>query len=137
MAKAWHAFNAESASAELLPFAPQQRGHRVADWRKRISDHIAYALLVYTGLQIFITIGALREHNATLLPYLALVVLVAAVIPACRYVERRWSRLSDVEAVDPARAAAFRRDRALVWAVAIGLPLVMTGLFQLLMLAFV
>jgi hypothetical protein len=51
------------------------------DWRKRISDHIAYALLVYTGLQIFVTIAALREGSASVLPGLALVVLVAGIIP--------------------------------------------------------
>jgi hypothetical protein len=59
------------------------------DWRRKISDHIAYALLVYTSFQIFLTMTALRLSAGSLLPYLALVVLVA-VIPACRRVERRW-----------------------------------------------
>jgi hypothetical protein len=98
------------------------------DWRKRISDHIAYALLVYTGLQIFVTIAALREGSASVLPGLALVVLVAGIIPACRQMERRWTRLSDAEAVDPARAPAFYRDRALRGG-AIGLPFIVTGAF--------
>ncbi|NBC88960.1 MAG: hypothetical protein GVX90_05645, partial [Alphaproteobacteria bacterium] len=46
------------------------------DWRKAMSDHVAYALLVYTGLQIFMTVKALNEGGSGLLPYAALVILV-------------------------------------------------------------
>lgn len=109
---------------------------RPVDWRKRMSDHIAYALLVYTALQIFVTMGALRGEGASLLPYLALIVLVAAIIPACRRFERRWNRLSDAQATDPSLAACFRRDRTLLWALAIGLPFVLTGMFKGLALLF-
>ena len=62
---------------------------RLLDWRKRMSDNIAYALLVYTGMQIFVTVQALKLEGMSILPYLALVVLVAAIIPACRAFERR------------------------------------------------
>lgn len=65
------------------------------DWRRRMSDHIAYALLVNTALQIFVTMGALKSKGGSLLPYFALVILVAAIIPACRRFEHRWNRLSD------------------------------------------
>lgn len=101
-----------------------------------MSDHIAYALLVYTGLQIFVTAGALRHAGSTLLPYLALVVLVGAIIPACRRFERRWNRLSDVQASDPALARYYRRDRTMLWLLAIGLPFAITGAFRLLALLF-
>jgi hypothetical protein len=128
MANTWHVFDADS------PYEPQGNGARsgksIVDWRKRISDHIAYALLVYTALQIFITLGALRQLGSSLLPYLALVVLVVAVIPACRMMERRWTRLSDAQAVSPDYAPAYRRDRAMVWIVAIGAPFVLTGALQ-------
>jgi hypothetical protein len=136
MAKAWHDFNADPVCREPQVFAREKRGNRVVDWRKRISDHIAYALLVYTGLQIAITIAALRQQSSSLLPYLALVLLVVAVIPACRHMEQRWTRLSDVEAADPARAPSFRRDRAIVWAGAIGVPFLLGGFFRLLALLF-
>ena len=106
------------------------------DWRKRMSDNIAYALLVYTGLQIFVTLGALHAQGGSMLPYFALIVLVAAIIPACRRFEKRWERLSDVEAGDPAYAALFRRDRIVLWLLAIGLPLGVTGMFKLLALVF-
>lgn len=103
---------------------------RQIDWRRKMSDHIAYALLVYTGLQIFVTMGALKGEGNSLLPYFALIVLVAAIIPACRRFEKRWNRLDDDQAHDPALASSFRRDRMLVWLMAIGLPFALTGLFM-------
>ena len=104
---------------------------RKLDWRKRMSDNIAYALLVYTGLQIFVTVHALKSGSASLLPYLALIVLVAAIIPACRLFERRWMEISDAAAADPALRSAYRRDQAYLWTLAIGLPFALTGLFKL------
>jgi len=121
MMKAWQGI-ARSQRASTKPL----------DWRKRMSDNIAYALLVYTGLQIFLTMGALQVRSGSLLPYLALVVLVAGIIPACRSFERRWNRLSDEQAADPALAGYYRHDRAWLWILAITLPLALTGLFKLL-----
>lgn len=100
------------------------------DWRRRMSDNIAYALLVYTGLQIFVTMNALKAEGGSLLPYLALIILVVAIIPACRRFERRWNRLSEEQAHDMALASPFRRDQAMLWLIAIGLPFVLTGLFK-------
>ena len=100
------------------------------DWRRRMSDNIASALLVYTGLQIFVTVGALKTDRASLLPYLALVILVVAIVPACRSFEARWKRLSDEQAHDPVLASAFRRDRFWLWLLAIGLPFALTGAFK-------
>ncbi|MCZ8323153.1 MAG: hypothetical protein ACK442_12180 [Novosphingobium sp.] len=125
MAKVWHrATEAQHSAVKPL------------DWRKRMSDHIAYALLVYTGLQIFATISALNTKSGSMLPYFALVVLVAAIIPACRSFERRWNRLSDLQAADPALAPYYRRDRMWLWIMAISLPLVVTCLFKFLAFAF-
>ena len=112
---------------------PQDRalGHtKGLDWRKRMSDNIAYALLVYTALQIFVTMGALEGKGGSLLPYFALVVLVAAIIPACRRFEKRWNRLDDAQAADPEFAVYFRRDRMWLWVMAIGLPFAVTALFK-------
>ncbi len=113
------------------PLSQPVPGHANAlDWRKRMSNNIAYALLVYTGLQIFVTMGALEGKGGSLLPYFALIILVAAIIPACRRFEKRWNRLNDVQAADPEFAAYFRRDRMWLWLMAIGLPFVVTGLFK-------
>lgn len=106
---------------------------RARDWRKAMSDHVAYGLLVYTALQIFFTVKALSEGSSSVLPYLALVVLVGGIIPVCRWFEKRWSDLDDASARDAALAPAFRRDAALLWSLAIGLPLVLTLLFKALL----
>lgn len=105
---------------------------RKLDWRKRMSDNVAYALLVYTALQIFVTVHALKSgtDSASMLPYLALVVLVAAIIPACRAFEGRWMGISDEAASDPEYRGAYRRDQVLLWIVAIGLPFALTGIFK-------
>lgn len=109
----------------------KRHGENIRDWRKAMSDHVAYALLVYTGLQIFVTVHAMKEGSHSILPYFALVVLVAGIIPACRWFERRWITLSDAEGTDPALAGAFRSDALKLWVMAIGLPFLLTGLFTL------
>jgi hypothetical protein len=124
----------DKVTRDSAPFG--RASSRPVDWRRKMSDHIAYALLVYTALQIFVTIGALKGPGTSLLPYFALVVLVCAIIPACRHFERRWNRLDDEQASDPALAPYYRRDRLALWLLAIGLPFVLTGLFKGLALLF-
>lgn len=100
------------------------------DWRKGMSDNVAWALLVYTALQIFVTVHAMKDAvggSMSLMPYILLGVLVVAIIPACRRFERRWVHLSDEEGHDPELAGAYRRDQMLLWAIAIGLPFILTG----------
>jgi hypothetical protein len=109
---------------------------QAVDWHRRMSDHIAYALLTYTALQIFVTIGALKTKGASLLPYLALIVLVGAIIPACRRFERRWTSLTATQAANPELEQRFRRDRMVLWLSAIGLPFALTALFRGLSFAF-
>jgi hypothetical protein len=99
------------------------------DWRKAISDNVAYALLIYTALQIFLTMDAIKTlAQGSILPYLSLIVLVAAIIPACRKLEKRWEDLDDAHATDPALRPLYRRDQVLLWLLAIGLPFALTGL---------
>ena len=103
---------------------------RRLDWRRKMSDNIAYALLGYTALQIVVTMSALKSTSDTILPFFALVALVAAIVPGCQMMERRWERLSDDEAADPALARRFNRDRLGLWIAAIGLPFVVTGIIR-------
>lgn len=98
------------------------------DWRKAMSDNVALALIVYTALQIFVTVNAIKEGVSSTLPYFALIFLVAAIIPACRWAEGRWKNLSDVEAANEDLKPAFRRDQIILWLAAIGLPLVLTAI---------
>ena len=46
----------------------QKRSGRKLDWRRRMSDNVAYALLVYTGLQIWVTMGTLKNGSGSILP---------------------------------------------------------------------
>ena len=107
-------------------------GHRARklDWRRKMSDHVAYALLVYTAMQIFVTMGALKSGHGSILPEFGLIVLVAAIIPGCRMFEKRWSGLSDSQAANPELADRFRRDSLLLWACAFGLPILLTLIFK-------
>ena len=114
----------------VIEVGAMPRADAVSDWRKRMSDNVAYALLVYTALQIFVTMRAIESPNGSTLPLLALVVLVAAIIPLCRRFERRWEKLDDLSAHDPAMRGAYRQDQIVLWALAIGLPFVLTGLFK-------
>ena len=115
---------------ELSNSHTARTGERARDWRKAMSDHVAYALLVYTALQIFLTVKAMSAGFSSIMPYFALIVLVAAIIPACRWFEKRWADLSDEQAADDAYAGAFRRDITGLWVLAICLPLALTGLFK-------
>ena len=63
MAKAWDNF-----MTHALPPQVKAAPARPIDWRKRMSDNIAYALLVYTALQIFMTMGALHGKAARSCP---------------------------------------------------------------------
>ena len=108
--------------------AAERTGQR--DWRKAMSDNVALALIVYTALQIFVTVKALKEGVSTVLPYIGLIILVAAIIPACRWAEKRWKDLPEEQAHDAALKGDFRRDQVLLWAAAIGLPLVFTAIFK-------
>jgi hypothetical protein len=111
------------------PAKTQKSTGRKLDWRRRMSDNVAYALLTYTGLQIFVTMGTLKNGSGSILPYFALIVLVAAIIPGCRMFEKRWDSLTDLDAANPELRDRFRRDQVLLWLCAIGLPLALTGLF--------
>jgi len=119
-----------SASAAKAP------PHRKLDWRRKISNHVAWGLLVYTGLHIFVTMGALKTGQGSILPYFSLIVLVGAIIPACRWVEKRWEVLGDEGAADPQLAPRFRKYVALIWLAAIGLPCALTALFMAVLAVF-
>lgn len=116
---------------KALDRTAEAQGHRVHDWRKKMSDTVAYSLLVYTGLHIFATVKAMQETGYQSLALFALVVLVFGIIPLWRRIEQRWSGLNDAQAADMAYASAFRRDQVLVWLMAIGLPVGLTVLVKL------
>lgn len=103
---------------------------RKCDWRRGMSNNVAYALLLYTGLQIFVTVAAMERGVSSILPYFVLVVMVVGIIPACRFFERRWMGLSDEEAANKALAPNYRRDQFGLWVLVISLPFALTALFK-------
>ena len=122
---------ARAQSVKEPPESHAAKSAKRLDWRKGMSDNVAYALLVYTGLQIFVTMHVIKgSGSGSALPYLSLIVLVAAIIPACRRFERRWEGLSDDAAADPLLRPLYRRDQLFLWLLAIGLPFALTGLFM-------
>lgn len=121
MVKALGENNAATAHAKL----------RKRDYRKSMSDHVATALLVYTGLQIFATVHAMREGMNNIAPYVILVILVAGIIPFCHKYERRWTSLNAEQATDPAMGPAFKRDVIMLWALALIVPIGLTAFFKL------
>lgn len=91
-------------------------------WERRISNHVAYALLAYTGLQIFVVMGAINDDGMSILPYLGLIALVGIVIPICRRMEKRWQALGHSELSESSLMRLYRGDRLGIWLFAIGFP---------------
>ena len=109
----------------LDDFSREAAGKAV-DWRKAMSDNVAIALIVYTGLNIFLTVSAIKQTGLRSLAMVCLIVLVAGIIPACHKLEKRWREISDAQAHDRGLAGAYRRDQAMLWLLAIGLPFGLT-----------
>ena len=107
-----------------------ETGTKPVDWRKAMSDNVAIALIVYTALNIFLTVDAIKDTGLRSLAMLCLVILVAGIIPACRKFEKRWRDISEEEAHDRALAGAYRRDQLLLWLLALGLPFALTMMFK-------
>lgn len=97
-----------------------------ASHAKRMSTHIAYALVMYTLLLIFEVSPQMESSGMSIMPYFLLVVLVALAIPPCRNLERRW-QLADAngEHLDD---GMFRRDVIVLWICAIGFPTALMAL---------
>jgi hypothetical protein len=112
------------------------KGRDATVWKRKMSDNVAYALLVYTGLQIYSTMGALSSEHGSILPYFGLVLLVVAVIPGCRLFEQRWERLAATDATHDELKPLFIRDIVKLWVAAIGLPFLVTGIIKLMLQLF-
>lgn len=97
-------------------------------WDKKMSNNCAFALLVYTMMQIFFVISFIETKGMSIAPYFGLVVLVALIIPFCRNFEKRWEQIAQSNLSDQSMAARFRKDQVVLWTLAIGLPFVFVGL---------
>lgn len=109
--------------------ATHARAHK--SYTKRISDHVAVALVIYTLMLIFVTSPAMHSEGTSILPYFALVLFVAMVIPACRNMERRWKKLEAGELGEGNLQSRFTADRIKLWVAALGIPVVLAILFTI------
>ena len=96
------------------------RVRKASSFGKRMSNHIAYALVVYTLLLIFEVSPQMESGGMSILPYFLLVVLVGLAILPCHRLERRWQAID--RSGETAVAGIFRRDAILLWLGAIGGP---------------
>jgi hypothetical protein len=92
---------------------------------KRINDHIAYALVIYTLMLIFVVSPKLEGKGLTIFPYFLLVALVAMAIPPCRNLDRKWQLIDKGASDDSRNSGRCNFDRIILWVGAIGFPLVL------------
>lgn len=97
---------------------------------KRMSNHIAYALVVYTLLLIFEVSPQMEGKGTSILPYFLLVGLVGLAILPCRNLEYRWKGAETDDGGET--LSLFRRDCILLWAAAIGFPTLLMFVFWVL-----
>lgn len=98
-------------------------------YSKRMSDHVAFALVVYTLMLIFLVTPTIESSGTSIFPYFVLVLLVGAVIPACIRLERRWQVLDSGSHPGYDLQPAYLADRVKLWAAAIAIPGFLAVLF--------
>lgn len=97
-----------------------------ASYSKRMSTHVAYALVLYTLLLIFLVSPQMESEGTSIFPYFLLVLLVGMVIIPCRGLEHRWQAV-DARG-DGGHDDAFNRDLISLWLGAIFLPAILMTL---------
>jgi hypothetical protein len=114
-----------SGEEESWNMAKAGRAHAVPhkSYSKRISDHVAYALVVYTLMLIFVVTPAMESNGTSILPYFLLVVFVALLIPPYHKIEKKWQALQKADVGDSRLDTQFNVDRAKLWLSAILIPI--------------
>lgn len=100
-------------------------------YSKRMSDHIAIALVIYTLLLIFIVTPNIETKGMSIFPYFLLVVLVGFAIPVFRRFDHRWRALQNSELSASGLETRFALDRTKLWAIAVGVPLLLALLCKM------
>jgi hypothetical protein len=108
--------------------ASDMRAHK--GYAKRMSDHVAFALITYTLMLIFVVTPSMESKGTSILPYFLLVLLVGAVIPSCRRFEHRWKTLEGSELGTAGLDTRFAFDRIKLWVGAIGFPIGLAMAFR-------
>lgn len=98
-------------------------------YSKRMSDHVAFALVVYTLMLIFLVTPTIESGGTSIFPYFVLVLFVGAVIPLCRNMERRWQALDAATYNGDGLQTQFTADRLKLWIAALAIPAILAVLF--------
>ena len=106
---------------------PHIRVREASSFGKRMSTHIAYALVVFTLLLIFEVSPQMESKGMSILPYFLLVGFVGLAILPCRKLERRWQAIDRSGNTDV--GGAFKREAILLWIAAIGIPTALMTIF--------
>lgn len=96
-------------------------------YTKRISDNIAYALIVYTMMLIFLVAGAIKTSGMSVMPYILLMLFVAFVIPMARKLEKKWEMLDQSELSESSLKRRYNIDRTKLWIGTLVFPLLLMG----------
>jgi hypothetical protein len=95
-------------------------------YAKRMSDNIAFAMVAYTLMLIFMVTPKLESTGTSIFPYFILVMLVGCAIPYGHKLERRWDMLSSSELSQSGLNTRFAIDRIILWLAAIGVPFMLS-----------
>jgi hypothetical protein len=87
-----------------------------------MSRHTAGAMTLFAIWQAWLAASFAHVPGGTALPWAALALLVIGAIPLARRLERRWYRLAADSFPCPGLLRAYRRDRFLVWGLAMIMP---------------
>ncbi len=88
------------------------RTYQRKGFAKRISTHLAAALVVFCLLQI----GIVAKTGGSLVLHLGVIVAIGGYAVAARGLERRWQMLEQGGLSDDGLAVRFRRDVLQLWA---------------------
>ncbi|WP_420143887.1 hypothetical protein [Sphingobium sp.] len=91
------------------------RTYRRKAFAKRISSHLAAALVTFCLLQIAIV----AKSGGSLILHLGVIIAIGGYAVAARGLERRWQMLEQGGLPESGLALRFRRDLAQLWAASI------------------
>lgn len=109
--------------ASMFPGSRAPTHSSARSWHRRMSNNLAAALVTFAGLQIVVISAVVATGTTTLLYHIGIAILIGAIIPTARNLERRWEYLSRSDLPSDGLAARFRMDQLKLWTGTLLLPL--------------